>query len=47
MLKENNSTRVGLSDFRDIATPVEKVSKKSTKAPKELRLSELMRKGSV
>ena len=36
MLKENNSTRVGLSDFRDIATPVEKVSKKSTKAPKVL-----------
>lgn len=47
MLKENNSAKVGLSDFRESNTPVERVSKKSTKAPKELRLSELMRKGSV
>lgn len=34
MLKENNSTRVGLSDFRDIATPVEKVSKNQLKHQK-------------
>lgn len=45
MLKEGNSTKVGLSEFRDNSTPVEKVAKKN-KAPKELRLSELMRKGS-
>ena len=45
MLKEDNSTKVGLSDFRETSTPVERPIKKS-KAPKELKLSELMRKGS-
>lgn len=44
MLKEDNSTRVGLSEFRDTQTPVEKVVKRSS-APKELKLSDLMRKG--
>lgn len=44
MLKEDNSTRVGLSEFRETQTPVEKVVKRSA-APKELKLSELMRKG--
>lgn len=45
MLKEDNSTKIGLSDFRESATPVEKTAKKN-KPPKELKLSELMRKGS-
>ncbi|MBD5401219.1 hypothetical protein HDR58_00235 [bacterium] len=46
MLKENNSAHVGLAEFREVSTPVERVSKKNTAAPKELKLSELMRKGS-
>lgn len=45
MLKEDNHSKVGLADFREVETPVEKSVKKS-KAPKELKLSELMRKGS-
>lgn len=46
MLKEDNSTKVGLSEFREVETPVEKPAKKNYRTPKELRLSELMRKGS-
>ena len=46
MMKEDNRTKVGLSDFRDIETPVEQTAKKNHRAPKELKLSELMRKGS-
>ncbi len=45
MLKENNSAKVGLSGFKDISSPVEKPQRK-TIAPKELKLSDLMRKGS-
>ncbi len=46
MLKENNSVRVGLSEFKETKTPVEKKSKKTTHTPKELKLSDLMRRGS-
>ena len=45
MLKEGSSVKIGLSGFREAETPVEKTSNK-TNPPKELRLSELMRKGS-
>ncbi|MBQ8460707.1 hypothetical protein IJ541_11495 [bacterium] len=45
MMKEDNSSKVGLSSFKDVITPVEK-PKKTSSAPKELKLSELMRKGS-
>jgi len=45
MLKEEPAGRVGLSEFREAKAPVEKPVKK-THAPKELKLSELMRKGS-
>lgn len=45
MLKEEPAGRIGLSEFRDEKTPVEKPVKKAP-APKELKLSELMRKGS-
>ncbi len=46
MLKENNSVKVGLSEFKETETPVEKRSKQTNHAPKELKLSDLMRKGS-
>lgn len=45
MMKENNSLKVGLSGYKTSKTPVEKPQKKNN-APKELRISELMRKGS-
>jgi hypothetical protein len=45
MLKESNDTKVGLSCYRSDSTPVERSHKKAP-APKELKLSELMRKGS-
>lgn len=45
MLKENNSIKIGLSGFKEPSTPVEKPKKKAP-APKELKLSDLMRKGS-
>lgn len=45
MLKEDNHTKVGLSCYKNESTPVEKPQRKAP-APKELRLSELMRKGS-
>ena len=45
MLKENNSAKVGLSGFKDVQSPVEKPQRKPM-APKELKLSDLMRKGS-
>lgn len=44
MLKEDNSKKIGLSNFKEVKTPVEKVSRKAP-APKELKLSDLMRKG--
>ena len=45
MLKENNSVKVGLSCYREEATPVERPQRKPHQ-PKELKLSDLMRKGS-
>lgn len=45
MLKENNSAKVGLSCYRQDSTPVERPQHKSHQ-PKELKLSDLMRKGS-
>ncbi len=45
MGKENSLARVGLSEFKQKTTPIEK-PKKSAPAPKELKLSDLMRKGS-
>lgn len=45
MLKEDNSTKIGLTAFKEAKTPVEKPQKKAP-APKELKLSDLMRKGS-
>ncbi len=46
MLKENDSTRVGLSGFKQTSTPVEKKPQSKAPAPKELKLSDLMRRGS-
>ena len=45
MMKEDNSSKVGLSSFKDSITPAER-PQRSSNAPKELKLSELMRKGS-
>ena len=45
MMKEDNSSKVGLSAFKETSTPVEK-PKRTMPAPKELKLSDLMRKGS-
>jgi hypothetical protein len=47
MLKEDNHSKVGISCFRESATPVEKPQRRTYKAPKELKISELMRKGTV
>lgn len=41
--KEANCAAVGLSAFKSTQTPVERKPKAKTPAPKELRLSELMR----
>ncbi len=46
MLKENDSVKVGLSGFKEVSTPVEKKPRRNAPAPKELKLSDLMRKGS-
>lgn len=43
MLKEDNSAKVGLSSFKDSVTPVERPARKVSE-PKELKISELMRK---
>ena len=45
MMKEDNSSKVGLSAFKETSTPVEK-TRRIMSAPKELKLSDLMRKGS-
>ncbi len=45
MMKENNSVKVGLTEFKETKTPVEK-PRKTVHTPKELKLSDLMRKGS-
>lgn len=34
MMKEDNRTKVGLADFRDIETPVEQPAKKTTELRK-------------
>ena len=46
MMKEDNSTKVGLKDFKETVTPVEKKAKTNAPVPKELKISELIRKGS-
>ena len=46
MLKENNNAKIGLADFRAEETPVERKKSRVNHTPKELRLSDLMRKGS-
>ena len=46
MMKQNNSAKVGLSAFKEVSTPVEKKPKAKVPSPKELKISELMRKGS-
>jgi hypothetical protein len=45
MLKEDNSAKVGLSCYRNNSTLQERPRRK-VQAPKELKISELMRKGS-
>lgn len=45
MLKEDNSSKVGLSGFKEASTPVEAPIKKQ-KEPQALKISELMRKSS-
>jgi len=44
MMKGNNTTKVGLAGFKESSTPVEKVQPR-TSAPKELKISDLMRRG--
>jgi len=43
MLKEDKTSKVGLSGFRDVQTPVETPVKKKTREPQALKISELMR----
>lgn len=45
MFQEDNSAKVGLSYLKECKTPIEKSEKKYSE-PKELRLSELMRRSS-
>lgn len=45
LLKENNYAKVGLSTFKESTTPVER-PKVQAPEPKELKISDLMRKGS-
>lgn len=44
MMKENNDMKVGLSAYKNTQTPVEKASTQKAQTPKELKLSDLMRK---
>lgn len=44
MMKENNNMKVGLSYYKEVKTPVEKNSTPKASTPKELKLSDLMRK---
>ncbi len=46
MMKEDNSVKIGLSGFKEAQTPIERKPKTKAPAPKELKLSDLMRKGS-
>ena len=42
MLKEDRATKIGLSGFRDVQTPVE-APKRKAREPQALKISELMR----
>ena len=42
MLKEDRASKVGLSGFRDVQTPVE-APKRKAREPQALKISELMR----
>lgn len=46
MGKEDNCTQIGLSSLRSTSEPVKKTIKKAH-TPKELKLSDLMRKSTV
>lgn len=46
MMKEDNSAKVGLKAFKEKSTPAVKTQKVRTQVPKELKISELIRKGS-
>ena len=46
MLKEDTSVKIGLSEFKQSKTPVERKPKIKAPAPKELKLSDLMRRES-
>ena len=46
MMKENKNAKVGLSYLKESKTPVEQHTKNTRQEPKELRLSELMRRSS-
>ena len=45
MMKEDNSTKIGLSSFKQVSTPVDKKPTVKYEPPKELKISELIRKG--
>ncbi len=45
MLKEDTVSKVGLSGFKDVSTPVERPERKP-KEPQALKISELIRKNS-
>ena len=42
MLKEDRASKVGMSGFRDVQTPVE-APKRKAREPQALKISELMR----
>jgi hypothetical protein len=46
MLKEDTQTKIGLSCLKN-SSPVEKQRTKSHKTPKELKISDLMRRRTV
>lgn len=46
MMKEDNSTKIGLANYREEKTPAEKRTSVKNHTPKELKLSDLMRKSS-
>ena len=45
LFRENDTSKVGLSAFKESVTPTER-PKAQAPEPKELRISDLMRKGS-
>lgn len=46
MMKENDTTRVGLSEFKNNPFQEKKVQKKKEPVAKELKISDLMRRSS-